>query len=78
MMLFLIEYNRLRGEIVKFEVFDDAQRKPAEESRLEIELDLNRREIDHEVVLLQAASEKALRLTHRRYFEDLAELVETG
>ena len=77
-MLFLIEYNRLRGQIVKFEVFDDAQRKQAEESRLEIELDLNRREIDHEVVLLQAASEEALRRTHRRYFEDLAELVGTG
>jgi hypothetical protein len=77
-MIFLIEYNRLRGEIVKFEVFDDAQRKLAEESRLEIELDLNRRAIDHEVVLLQAASEEALRRTHRRYFEDLAELVETA
>ena len=42
---------------------------------LKLSLNSNRHGIEHEVVLLQAASEAAaLRRTHRRYFEDLAEL----
>ena len=74
-MFFLIEYDRYRGRIVTFKAFDASERKNAEKSRLEIELDLNRRGIEHEVVLLDAASEEAVRRTHRRYFEDLSELV---
>ena len=74
-MLFLIEYDRSRGQIVNFKTFDATERQSAENSRLDIELDLNRRGIDHEVVLLDAASEDALRRTHRRYFEELSELV---
>ncbi|MDE2485019.1 MAG: hypothetical protein KGL32_07205 [candidate division NC10 bacterium] len=75
-MIFLIEYDRGKGHIVSFRVFDDSERGNAENSRLEIELDLNRAGVDHEVVLLEAASEDALRRTHRRYFEDLKQLSE--
>ena len=74
-MIFLIEYNRRKGSIVTLRDFDDSQRREAEDSRLGIELDLNRKGIDHEVVLLDAASEDALRLTHRRYFEDLRQIL---
>ena len=74
-MIFLIEYNRSEGSIVTFRDFDDSQRREAENSRLDIELDLNRKEVDHEVVLLEAESEDALRLTHRRYFEDLHQIL---
>ena len=74
-MLFLIEYDRSRGRIVTFRAFDDAERQKAEDSRLEMELELNRLGTEREVVLLEAATEEALRRTHRRYFEDLAELV---
>ena len=74
-MLFLIEYDRTRGRIVTFSAFDDSERQKAEDSRLEMELELNRLGTEREVVLLEAASEEALRRTHRRYFEDLAELV---
>jgi hypothetical protein len=42
-----------------------------------IELDLNKRGVDHEVVLLEAASEEALRRTHRRYFEDPGQIVKS-
>ncbi len=77
-MLFLIEYNRSEGRIVTFKNFDDAERSKAEQSRLEIELDLNQRKINHEVVLLDAADEDALRRTHRRYFEDLAQMVNSA
>jgi hypothetical protein len=75
-MIFLIEYDRAKGEIVTISEFHDSQRTQAEESRLQVELDLNHSRVDHEVVLLDAANEEALRLTHRRYFEDLLQLLE--
>lgn len=74
-MFFLIEYDRQKGELIRLDKFNDADRSAAEESRLTLEIDLNRQRIDHEVVLPQAEDENALRRTHRRYFEDLAELV---
>jgi len=74
-MIFLIEYDRNRGEIVTFRTFDDSARQKAEVARLELELELNRLGTEREVVILEAASEEALRRTHRRYFENLAELV---
>jgi hypothetical protein len=74
-MVFLIDYNRKEGRIVTIESFSDSDRQKAEESRFRLELDLNARSIDREVVLLDAASEAAIRRTHRRYFETLAELL---
>ena len=74
-MLFLIEYDRSSGSIVSLKRFDAVKRGSAENARLEMELELNRRGVEREVVLLEADTEDALRRTHRRYFEDLAELV---
>ena len=76
-MIFLIEYKRLHGRIVTFKTYNESERVKAEHERLEIELDLSRRGIDHEVVLLEAADENALRKTHRRYFEDLSEFAKS-
>jgi hypothetical protein len=73
-MLFLIEYDRERGRMVTIRSFNDSNGERAEESRLKLELDLNLKGIDNEVVLLEAATEEALRRTHRRYFESLTEL----
>lgn len=73
-MLFLIDYDRAAGRIVRLSAFDDPKRQEAEEARLALELRLNREGVEREVVLLEAASEDALRRTHRRYFEGLAEL----
>jgi hypothetical protein len=73
-MIFLIEYDRSSGEIVTIETFADSDRHDAERERLELEIRLNRNEVNHEVVLLEAESEEALRRTHRRYFENLTEL----
>jgi len=70
-MVFLIEYARSEGRIVRMFEFRDADRAKAENARLELELRLNREAIDHEIVLLDAASEKALRRTHGRYFDEL-------
>jgi hypothetical protein len=73
-MIFLIEYDRNGGQIVQMERFENEERGKAQESRLELELRLNRQKIEHEVVLLDAATEEDVRKTHRRYFEDLHEL----
>jgi hypothetical protein len=73
-MLFLIEYDRPRGSIVQLREFDAASRQLADETRLNLELDLKRQGIEHEVVLLDAPSKEALRHTHSRYFEDVVEL----
>jgi hypothetical protein len=74
-MFFLIEYDRPRGSIVRLLEFDPASRQLAEDARLELELDLNRKAIEHEVVILDAPNKEALLRTHSRYFESLAELV---
>jgi hypothetical protein len=77
-MIFLIEYNRSEGRIVTFRNFDNSQRREAEDSRLELEVDDNGKKLHREVVLLEAESEAALRLTHRRYFEDLRQMLENN
>lgn len=76
-MLFLVEYKRPEGRLVTFQRFKDSERLKAQNARLDLELDLNRRGINHEVVLLEAASEDALRRTHGRYFKTLRQIVES-
>lgn len=75
-MMFLIEYDRHKGRIVSLRDFSDADRRRAEGLRLEMELELNRRGVNHEVVLLEASSEDALRRTHRRYFESFRQIID--
>lgn len=76
-MLFLIEYNRRDGQITNLRSFIDSERYKAQDERLKTELEFNRKGIEREIVLLEAESEDALRRTHRRYFENIAELVES-
>ena len=77
-MLFLIEYDRSQGNVAQMTEFDDSERELAEKTRLNLELTLHRQGISKEVVLLEATSKEALRITHRRYFEDLAELARSS
>ena len=77
-MIFLIEYNRPQGRIVTFQRFQDSERLKAQNLRLDLELDLDRRGVNHEVVLLEAASEAAIRRTHRRYFKTLRQIAESA
>jgi hypothetical protein len=74
-MLFLIQYDRRAGRLVKLERFADDQGLVASRARLDLEIDLRRRGQTHEVVLLEAASEEALHKTHGRYFEDVEGLL---
>jgi hypothetical protein len=73
-MIFLIEYDRSAGKLVKMQTFSNSQRSIALEARLAREIALQRLGKRHEVVLLEAASEGDLRATHRRYFEDVGSL----
>jgi hypothetical protein len=75
-MLFLIEYDRLQGQVVSFRSFKASDASIAQDARLLLELDLNRQGIKREIVVLEAADEDALRRTHRRYFGNLQELAE--
>lgn len=74
-MIFLIDYDRGRGQIVSLSSFPDSERRIAEDSRLAIELTQNQSGIRREVVLLEAVNEEAIRRTHRRYFVNLDELI---
>lgn len=74
-MIFLIHYNKKAGEIVEMRQFNDADRHDAENARLAKEIELRRAGIDNEVILLEASSEEALRKTHRRYFENIKNLL---
>ncbi len=74
MPIFLIEYDRKAGQLMTLQAFEDSDRRRADDVRLELELHLNRQRLTREVVLLEASSEVALRKTHRRYFEGLADL----
>jgi hypothetical protein len=73
-MIFLIEYNKKTGEVVTLRQFQDSEQSLAQKERLTTELDLNRRGMKHEVVLLEAADYDALLKTHNRYFSTLREL----
>jgi len=74
-MIFLIQYDRQADRLISIESFSDSERSKAQDLLLSLELQLNQNGADKEVVLLEAESEDALRITHRRYFEDLSELL---
>lgn len=72
-MIYLIEYQRSAGRLLRRDTFSDDARAAAEHARLTLEL-AHRDDSDYEVVLLDAESETALRETHGRYFKDIAAL----
>jgi len=76
-MIFLIEYDREQGKLVNFSSFKDEEATVAKDQRLAREMWLNKMGLEREVVLLEARNEDALKRTHRRYFEDLKELLQT-
>lgn len=73
-MLFLVDYDRKTGQLVSLLSYPDSERHDAQEARLRLELKLRSAGVEREIVLLEAASENALRKTHRRYFETLEAL----
>lgn len=74
-MIFLIDYDRESSQLIDSSQFDDSERSDAEKARLQLEMNYLSLGLRHEIVLLQAASESDLRKTHRRYFEELDQIV---
>ena len=74
-MIYLIQYDRSAGRLVRLQEFPSDKKKHAEETRLCVELELLETRVSQEVVLLEATSEDELRKTHRRYFERLDQLL---
>jgi hypothetical protein len=72
-MIYLIEYRRSAGRLLRLETFPDDARSAAEQARMKLEQE-HRADSDYEVVLLDAESEAALRETHGRYFKDIKDL----
>jgi hypothetical protein len=65
-MLFLIDYGRRKGQIVKMQRYHDSERNRANEERFSLEIDHIRSGVERDVVILEAASEASVRRTHRR------------
>lgn len=76
-MIFLIEYSRSEGKIVSLIEFKNSNEIEAQDARLKLELELNRKAVKHEVVILEAENKEALKRTHRRYFETLEQIGST-
>jgi hypothetical protein len=74
-MIFLIDYDRVAGKLVSIRLFEEVERGSAQAARLQLELDHHRAGVEREVVLLEAVDETAIRRTHRRYFDELPELL---
>jgi hypothetical protein len=72
--LFLLRYDRRAGKLLSLGVFGQTERGEARRRRLDAELEINRTGVDHEVVLLEPASEADLRRTHGNCFYSLREL----
>ena len=75
-MIFLLDYDRKRGQLRGITRYPDQERARAQEARLGLELESKAANADREVILLEATDEATLRRTHRRYFEDLSQLAE--
>ena len=76
-MIFLIDYDRKKGELRSFKRFRDDQRAEAQRERLDIELSLDGSRGSREVVLLEAHDEQVLHRTHQRYFKTTQEILES-
>ena len=72
MKIFLILYDRAAGRVVDIQEFASEMRHAAEREQGRLE----REKPGIEVVLLQAADERAIRVTHGRYFADVADLLQ--
>jgi hypothetical protein len=64
-VIFLIDYDRRRGELVNMQTFQDSEFDKAQDLRLERELELFRAGVqEREVVILEAVDENQLKRTH--------------
>jgi hypothetical protein len=72
--IFVLRYDRREGKLLKLFSFAESERAKAQAQRLALELEIAANRLDQEAVLLEAESERALKFSHARYFEDLDSL----
>jgi hypothetical protein len=73
-MIFLIEFSRRRG-LQSFRTFDDSEIVKANEARATA-ISRNISQLDDvEIALFESVNENTLRATHRRYFENEAQMI---
>jgi hypothetical protein len=77
-VIYLLEYDRAAGRLVRFDPYEAHERAQASSDRLALEIELFRNGVNHEVVLLEAASEEALKKTHNRYFTNVSDLARSA
>ena len=76
-MIFLIAYDRSKGEVIEEKIYDNAEIEHANADRL-------RQEIRHspdsgiEIVILQSDSREELERTHARYFKTVRQLQQSA
>jgi hypothetical protein len=73
-VIFLIDYDSRRAEIVELREFHDTEKLRAQYQQLQIERNLTRRGLLlREVVLIEASDLFSLQRAHRRYFQTATE-----
>jgi hypothetical protein len=77
-VIYLIEYDRHTGRLIREQEFASDQHEAAANARLTLEISNLQSKITREVVLLEANSRADLRLTHKRYFEDVEALTNSA
>jgi len=74
-MFFLLEYDRPSGKLLSLREFHDDDMALASQECFELERRLLARHDAREVVLLQSESLDSLKITHKRYFATLEEIL---
>jgi hypothetical protein len=75
-MIFLIQYDRSKGQLLRLQRYEEADREEADRTRLKLELDSLGCGGDMEILIFDSRSEEVLRQTHRRYFESAEQLLD--
>lgn len=79
-MVFLVEYDRRGGYLLRCDEFADSDLDKAKSSALKLEIELNRQGKlqHHEVNVFKAHNKQAFQRTHSRYFVKLNDMVTSG
>jgi len=72
-VIFLLTYDRSKGQLLDEKQYDDARIDDANQARLEAEIACGA-QTGVEVVILQSVSREELQKTHARYFKSVKEL----
>lgn len=76
-MIFLVKYQRSSGK-VDVQKYATSERQLAEGKRLEFEIEnLGDDNLDYEILLFEAETEEAFRITHSRYFKTAQEIADS-